>query len=275
MDLEIKKNITSNWFKILQNTICDSIIKLEKNKINFRSTTWKRNPKKDEGGGEYKILKNGKVFDKVGVNFSKVYGRFPKHFQKNIPGAQKDPRFWASGISVVMHMKNPLIPAMHFNTRYICTTHDWFGGGMDVTPSKIDKNEKKEFHKILKKMCDRHNKNYYKKYKKWCDQYFYLPHRNEARGIGGIFFDYKKKNFYKDFEFVRDVGVTFQLIFQNIILKKIKKKWTVKDKEIQYLKRGRYIEFNLLYDRGTKFGLQTGGNVEGILMSLPPLAKWK
>ena len=275
MDLEIKKNITSNWFKILQNTICDSIIKLEKNKINFRSTTWKRNPKKDEGGGEYKILKNGKVFDKVGVNFSKVYGRFPKHFQKNIPGAQKDPRFWASGISVVMHMKNPLIPAMHFNTRYICTTHDWFGGGMDVTPSKIDKNEKKEFHKILKKMCDRHNKNYYKKYKKWCDQYFYLPHRKEARGIGGIFFDYKKKNFYKDFEFVRDVGVTFQLIFQNIILKKIKKKWTAKDKEIQFLKRGRYVEFNLLYDRGTKFGLQTDGNVEGILMSLPPLAKWK
>ena len=275
MDLEIKKNITSNWFKILQNTICDSIIKLEKNKINFRSTTWKRNPKKDEGGGEYKILKNGKVFDKVGVNFSKVYGRFPKHFQKNIPGAQKDPRFWASGISVVMHMKNPLIPAMHFNTRYICTTHDWFGGGMDVTPSKIDKNEKKEFHKILKKMCDRHNKNYYKKYKKWCDQYFYLPHRKEARGIGGIFFDYKKKNFYKDFEFVRDVGVTFQLIFQNIISKKIKKKWTVKDKELQYLKRGKYVEFNLLYDRGTKFGLQTGGNVEGILMSLPPLAKWK
>ena len=275
MDLEIKKNITSNWFKILQNTICDSIIKLEKNKINFRSTNWKRNPKKDEGGGEYKILENGKVFDKVGVNFSKVYGRFPKHFQKNIPGAQKDPRFWASGISVVMHMKNPLMPAMHFNTRYICTTHDWFGGGMDVTPSKIDKNEKKEFHKILKKMCDRHNKNYYKKYKKWCDQYFYLPHRNEARGIGGIFFDYKKKNFYKDFEFVRDVGVTFQLIFQNIILKKIKKKWTAKDKEIQFLKRGRYVEFNLLYDRGTKFGLQTGGNVEGILMSLPPLAKWK
>ena len=275
MDLEIKKNITSNWFKILQNTICDSIIKLEKNKINFRSTTWKRNPKKDEGGGEFKILENGKVFDKVGVNFSKVYGRFPKHFQKNIPGAQKDPRFWASGISVVMHMKNPLMPAMHFNTRYICTTHDWFGGGMDVTPSKIDKNEKKEFHKILKKMCDRHNKNYYKKYKKWCDQYFYLPHRNEARGIGGIFFDYKKKNFYKDFEFVRDVGVTFQLIFQNIISKKIKKKWTAKDKEIQFLKRGRYVEFNLLYDRGTKFGLQTGGNVEGILMSLPPLAKWK
>ena len=275
MDLEIKKNLTSNWFKMLQESICESVEKIEKNKIKFYSSTWRRNKTKDEGGGEFRILKNGKVFDKIGVNFSKVYGKFPKSFQKNIPGAKNDPRFWASGISVVMHMKNPLIPAMHFNTRYICTTHDWFGGGMDVTPSKIDKNEKKEFHKILKKMCDRHNKNYYKKYKKWCDQYFYLPHRKEARGIGGIFFDYKKKNFYKDFEFVRDVGVTFQLIFQNIILKKIKKKWTVKDKEIQYLKRGRYVEFNLLYDRGTKFGLQTGGNVEGILMSLPPLAKWK
>ena len=275
MDLETKKNITSNWFKILQNAICDSIIRLERDKTKFKSINWKKNQKKDEGGGEYRILKNGKVFDKVGVNFSKVYGRFPKQLQKNIPGAQKDPRFWASGISVVMHMKNPLIPAMHFNTRFICTTHEWFGGGMDVTPSKIDQKEKKEFHKILKKMCDRHNKSYYRKYKKWCDKYFYLPHRKEPRGIGGIFFDYKKNNFYKDFNFVRDVGVTFQLIFQNIILKKIKKKWTIKDKEMQYIKRGRYTEFNLLHDRGTKFGLQTGGNVEGILMSLPPLAKWK
>ena len=275
MDLELKKDLVSNWFKTLQNAICDSISKIENKRIKFKPTTWKRSNKKDEGGGEYRILKDGKVFDKVGVNFSKVYGRFPKKLQKNIPGASKDPRFWASGISVVMHMKNPLIPAMHFNTRYICTNHDWFGGGMDVTPSKIDNNEKKEFHKILKKMCDRHNENYYFKYKKWCDEYFYLPHRKEARGIGGIFFDYKKDNFEKDFKFVRDVGVTFQLIFEKIIRRKRKKRWTIKDKEMQYIKRGRYVEFNLLYDRGTKFGLQTGGNVEGILMSLPPLAKWK
>ena len=275
MDLETKKDLTSNWFKTLQNAICNNIDELENNKIKFKSTIWKRNKKKDEGGGEYKILNNGKIFDKVGVNYSKVYGKFPKQFQKNIPGAQKDPKFWASGISVVMHMKNPLIPAMHFNTRFISTTHYWFGGGMDVTPSKIDKSEKKEFHQTLKKMCDRHNKNYYKKYKKWCDEYFYLPHRKEPRGIGGIFFDYKKDNFEKDFKFVQDVGVTFQFIFQQIIEKKIKKKWSVKDKELQYIKRGRYTEFNLLYDRGTKFGLQTGGNVEGILMSLPPQAKWK
>ena len=275
MNLEIKKDLASNWFKSLQNSICNTICKLENNKMKFNSTTWKRNQKKNEGGGEYRILQNGKVFDKVGVNFSKVYGKFPKKFQKNILGANKDPRFWASGISVVMHMKNPLIPAMHFNTRYICTTQDWFGGGMDVTPSKIDINEKKEIHKILKKMCDRHNKSYYVKYKKWCDKYFYLPHRKEPRGIGGIFFDYKKKNFNKDFKFVRDVGITFEQIFERIIKKKLKKKWTKKDKEMQYIKRGRYAEFNLLYDRGTKFGLQTGGNVEGILMSLPPLAKWK
>ena len=275
MDLELKKDLVSNWFKTLQNAICDSISRIENKRIKFKPTTWKRSNKKDEGGGEYRILKDGKVFDKVGVNFSKVYGRFPKKLQKKIPGASKDPRFWASGISVVMHMKNPLIPAMHFNTRYICTNHDWFGGGMDVTPSKIDNNEKKEFHKILKKMCDRHNENYYFKYKKWCDEYFYLPHRKEARGIGGIFFDYKKDNFEKDFKFVRDVGVTFQLIFEKIIRRKRKKRWTIKDKEMQYIKRGRYVEFNLLYDRGTKFGLQTGGNVEGILMSLPPLAKWK
>ena len=275
MDLEIKKDLTSNWFKTLQNSICASIYDLEPKKLKFKSTSWKRNLKKDEGGGEYRILKDGKVFDKVGVNFSKVYGKFPKQFHKNILGARKDPRFWASGISVVMHMRNPLIPAMHFNTRYICTTKDWFGGGMDVTPSKKDDIEKKDFHKILKKMCDKHNRNYYKKYKKWCDEYFYLAHRKEPRGIGGIFFDYKNDNFQKDFNFVRDVGTTFQLIFQKIIKKKIKQKWSLKDKEIQYFKRGRYTEFNLLYDRGTKFGLQTGGNVEGILMSLPPLAKWK
>ena len=274
MDLDIKKDLASNWFKLLQDAFCNDIEALEDDKVKFKSTTWKKNQTKDEGGGEYKILKNGKVFDKVGVNFSRVYGSFPKKFQKNILGANKNPKFWASGISVVMHMKNPLIPAMHFNTRYICTTQDWFGGGVDVTPTKKDELEKRDFHQTLKKMCNKHNKSYYKKYKKWCDEYFYLPHRKEMRGIGGIFFDYKKDNFEKDFNFIRDLGVTFQILFNRIIRKKIKKKWNIKDKEAQYIKRGRYTEFNLLYDRGTKFGLQTGGNVEGILMSLPPLTKW-
>ena len=275
MNLEIKKSLTSNWFKLLQNSFCDEIQKLEKNKVKFHSTSWLRNGNKKEGGGEYRILKNGKIFEKVGVNFSKVHGKFPKKFQKKIFGAEKNPSFWASGISVVMHMKNPLIPAMHFNTRYISTSKNWFGGGMDLTPSKKDIIEEKVFHQILKKMCNRHNKKYYSKYKKWCDEYFFLEHRKEPRGIGGIFFDYKNDDFEKDFKFVRDLGITFQFIFNRIIRKKMNKKWTLKDKEKQYIKRGRYTEFNLLYDRGTKFGLQTGGNVDGILMSLPPIAKWK
>jgi len=274
MNKEIKQRLASNWFKLLQNIICKDIEKIEKNKIRFKSTAWKRNKTKDEGGGEFRILKNGKVFEKVGVNFSEVHGRFSNEMKKKIPGANNNPNFWASGISIVMHMKNPHVPAIHFNTRFIYTTHGWFGGGMDVTPCLKDNNEKKYLYKELKTMCDRHNKIYHKKYKKWCDEYFFIPHRKEMRGIGGIFFDYKKENWEKDFSFVRDLGVSFQMIFNSIINKKYKKKWTAKDKELQYIKRGRYAEFNLLYDRGTKFGLQTGGNVEGILMSLPPLAKW-
>ncbi len=274
MNKEIKQKLARNWFRLLQNIICNDIEKLENYKIKFKSKTWKRNKIKDEGGGEFRILKNGKIFEKVGVNFSEVYGKFSNEIKKNIPGTNKNPNFWASGISVVMHMKNPHIPAIHFNTRFIYTTHGWFGGGMDVTPCVKDLKEKKMLHKELKKMCDRHDKNYYKKYKKWCDKYFYLPHRKETRGIGGIFFDYKKDNWKKDFRFISELGVTFQIIFNSIINKKYKKKWTTLEKELQYIKRGRYAEFNLLYDRGTKFGLQTGGNTEGILMSLPPIVKW-
>jgi coproporphyrinogen III oxidase len=273
MDIKIKKELTSNWFKLLQNSICYDIESLERKK-KFKIKTWKKNKNK-EGGGEFRILKDGKIFEKVGVNFSEVHGKFSNEIKKNIPGANKDPRFWASGISVVMHMKNPHIPAMHFNTRYINTTHSWFGGGMDVTPCIKDNDEKNFLHYELKKMCNRHNKNYYRRYKKWCDEYFYLPHRKETRGIGGIFFDYKKDNWEKDFKFVRDVGITFQIIFNQMIKNKYKKKWQKREKELQYIKRGRYTEFNLIYDRGTKFGLQTGGNVEGILMSLPPIAKWE
>ena len=275
MDLEIKKDLSSNWFRLLQEALCNDISILENKKIEFKSTKWKRSQTKDEGGGEYKILKDGKVFDKVGVNFSKVYGKFPKKFQNNIPGARKDPRFWASGISVVMHMKNPQIPAMHFNTRYICTTHQWFGGGIDITPSKKDDLEKKDFHNSLENMCNHHNKSYYKKYKKWCDEYFYLPHRKEARGIGGIFFDYETNDWIKNFKFVRELGLAFIDISNKVISRKTNSKYTKKDKEKQFLKRGRYVEFNLLYDRGTKFGLNSGGNIDSILMSLPPQAKWK
>ena len=274
MNKEIKQKLACNWFKSLQNIICNDIEQLEKNKTKFKSKMWERNKIKDEGGGEFRVLKAGKIFEKVGVNFSEVYGKFSTEMKKDIPGATKEPNFWAAGISVVMHMKNPHIPAIHFNTRFIYTTHGWFGGGMDVTPCIKDIKEEKLLHYELKKMCARHNKSYYKKYKKWCDKYFYLPHRKETRGIGGIFFDYKKDNWEKDFKFVSDLGITFKMIFNSIINKKKKKKWTIKEKELQYIKRGRYAEFNLLYDRGTKFGLQTDGNVEGILMSLPPIVKW-
>ena len=275
MSVEIKKKVARNWFKMLQNIICNEIEILERKKDIFKSKSWSIGNNKNEGGGQFRIFEKGKIFDKVGVNFSEVYGKFSKQFRNKIPGTDKNSNFWASGISVVMHMKNPNVPAMHFNTRYIVTSHGWFGGGIDVTPSKKDKNYEKWYHEQLKKMCNSHNKNYHKKYKKWCDDYFYLPHRKEIRGIGGIFFDYKKDNWEKDFSFVRDVGITFKNIFRETIIKKNKKKWVYKDKENQFLKRGRYVEFNLLYDRGTKFGLQTGGNVEGILMSLPPNAKWK
>ena len=274
MEKNLKKELAKQWFKILQEIICKNIEELEKNKILFKSEKWIRNKNKNEGGGESRLLKGGKIFEKVGVNFSEVYGKFPNELKDKIPGTQKIRNFWASGISIVMHMKNPFVPAMHFNTRYIFTSHGWFGGGMDVTPCFKDEKLKRQIHKNLKKMCDRHNKKYYENYSKWCDKYFYLPHRGETRGIGGIFFDYKKNNWEEDFSFVREVGISFKNISNEIIEKKNKLKWTIKDKEIQYKKRGRYVEFNLLHDRGTKFGLQTGGNVEAILMSLPPTAKW-
>ena len=206
---------------------------------------------------------------------SNVIGKISKKFARKIPGTNTSTHFWSSGISVVLHPKNPKIPAMHFNTRFICTKKNWFGGGMDVTPSLIDNKEKKYFHNELKKMCDLHNKKYYQKYKKWCDKYFYLPHRGEPRGIGGIFFDYKMDDWKKDFSFIKDVGSTFAHIVYAMVKNKMFKKWTKKEKEIQLLKRGRYVEFNLLYDRGTKFGLNSGGNPEAILMSMPPSVKWK
>ena len=275
MDQIIKKKLVRNWFKTLQEVLCKEIEELEGGSKLFKYKNWERGKKSNEGGGQSRIYENGKIFDKVGVNFSEVYGKFSKQFKNKIPGANKNPKFWASGISVVMHMKNPHVPAMHFNTRYVYTSYGWFGGGLDITPCFKDKKLEKWFHAEIKKSCDKHNKNYYKKYKKWCDEYFYLPHRNEPRGIGGIFFDYKKDNWIKDFSFVRDLGITFKLIFKLVIEEKKKKKWSLKEKELQYIKRGRYAEFNLIYDRGTKFGLQTNGNVDAILMSLPPISKWK
>ncbi len=269
MKIKTKKKLAKDWFIKLQNIICNNIVKLEKehgSKARFKKNKWKH--------GEFRII-NGQVIEKGGVAFSNVIGKFPKKFALKIPGAKNNNHFWSSGISVVLHPKNPKVPTMHFNTRFICTTKNWFGGGIDITPCLVDNEEKKYFHKELKKMCDGHNKKYYLKYKKWCDKYFYLPHRKEVRGIGGIFFDYKMDNWEKDFLFTKDVGNLFVHIVNRIIKKKMNKKWSKKEKEIQLLKRGRYVEFNLMYDRGTKFGLNSGGNTEAILMSMPPIAKWK
>ena len=275
MELENKKIFSDRWFAYLQEQICNNFEILEKemnSSKKFISTSWNKK-NKSQGGGVYRILKDGKIFDKVGVNRSTVSGTFSKKFRKKINGAQRNGKYWASGISVVAHMKNPKIPAIHFNTRFIVTSKSWFGGGIDLTPCIKDKKEEIYFHSKLKKVCKSNNKNY-KKYKDWCDKYFYLPHRKEPRGIGGIFFDYEGKNWKNDFRFVREVGLSFIEITKEIVKNKKKNKYTKNDKMKQFIKRGRYVEFNLLYDRGTKFGLNSGGNTEAILMSLPPKAKW-
>ena len=279
--IEVKKKITDDWFKFLQKKMIKVFqeIENETSKKNKKKTKYfvKREWKKDnqkEGGGTSYLLSNGEVFDKVGINQSTVSGQFEKIFRSKILGAEKNGKYWASGISVVAHMKNPKIPAFHFNTRFIVTSKSWFGGGMDATPSFKDKKEKNLIHQKLKNVCKLNYKNYIK-YKKWCDTYFYLPHRKEPRGIGGIFFDYETKDWEKNFKFIQDLGIEFIDITKHSILSKNKLKWNKKDKEEQLYKRGRYVEFNLLYDRGTKFGLNSGGNIESILMSLPPLAKWK
>ena len=270
---DYRKKMADSWFTYLQIQICKEFEDLENNKFKFIKRDWNKNKIK-EGGGTSFLLSGGKIFDKVGVNKSTVSGIFPKKFRKKILGAEKNGKYWASGISVVAHMRNPKIPALHFNTRFISTSKEWFGGGIDATPSHNDLKEKKIIHDHLKEVCKQNKKNYIK-YKKWCDNYFYLPHRKEPRGVGGIFFDYETKNWFQNFKFVRELGLSFIKISKKVIIRKKKIKWSAKDKQKQLIKRGRYVEFNLLYDRGTKFGLNSGGNIESILMSLPPEAKWR
>ena len=270
---DFRKKMADSWFSYLQSQICKEFEILEKGKKKFTKRDWNKE-KKNEGSGTSFLLSGGNVFEKVGVNKSTVSGKFSKKFRHKILGASKNGKYWASGVSVVAHMKNPKIPAIHFNTRFIVTTKEWFGGGMDATPSYQDAKERKLVHDMLKKVCVQNKKNY-KKYKKWCDEYFYLPHRKEARGIGGIFFDYETDHWMKNFKFVRELGLAFIDISKTVITRKNNLKWKKKDKEKQLIKRGRYVEFNLLYDRGTKFGLNSDGNIDSILMSLPPEAKWK
>jgi len=271
---ENQKTTAEKWFSKLRDKICKEFEDIENslsNKNSFKIKNWKR----DGGGGGKMSIMKGNIFEKVGVNISTVYGKFSENFRSNIPGAEDDGKFWASGISVVSHPKNPFVPAAHMNTRLIVTSKTWFGGGGDITPMKPSKVMSREFHNDLKNSCNRHNENYYDEFKKWADEYFLIKHRNETRGDGGIFFDYiNTGNWEKDFSFVRDIGETFLNSYSSIIKKTKNSPWNEKDREDQLIKRGRYAEFNLIYDRGTLFGLKTGGNIDAILMSLPPEVKW-
>ncbi len=273
------------WFEALRDHLCAAFEAIEDTGPGegppgrFERQPWQR----PGGGGGVMSVMRGRVFEKVGVNVSTVHGEFSPEFRGNIPGAEADPRFMATGVSLVAHLRSPRVPAAHFNTRFICTSRAWFGGGGDITPMALTAPESladaAQFHAAFQAACDRHDPDYYPRFKKWCDEYFFLPHRNEARGLGGIFFDWlgdrtPGHGAEADFEFVKDVGLAFLEAYPAIIRQRMAEPFTAAEREHQLMRRGRYVEFNLLHDRGTLFGLKTGGNVEAILMSMPPEAKW-
>jgi coproporphyrinogen III oxidase len=285
---EERKAAAATWFASLRDRICAAFEAIEDAYAEARPATdktsaatrfvrkdWQREGASPAGGGGGTMaLMKGQVFEKVGVNISTVFGEFSPEFRGQIPGAAEDPRFWASGISLVAHMRSPLVPAVHMNTRHIVTTKSWFGGGADLTPMVPDAADTAEFHVALKAACDAHDAGYYARFKQWCDEYFFLKHRNESRGVGGIFFDYVETDWAADFAFTRDVGEAFLAVYPQIVRRHMLAPWTDEQRRHQLIRRGRYVEFNLLYDRGTLFGLKTGGNVEAILMSLPPEVAW-
>lgn len=288
---EQHKQKATDWFKALRDTICLEFENIEEDLTEtdfsgheagrFERHPWNRADYEAnnsgstlKGGGEVSIMR-GRVFEKVGVNISTVHGTFSEEFRSKIPGAEETGDFWAAGISLVAHMRSPLVPAVHMNTRMIVTSKSWFGGGADLTPMTEDPLDTKDFHAAFKACCDKHDPAYHPRFKAWCDEYFYLPHRNEPRGIGGIFYDYlEEKSWDENFAFTQDVGHTFSEIYPAIVRRHMNDDWTEEQRELQLIKRGRYVEFNLLYDRGTQFGLKTGGNTEAILMSMPPVVKW-
>ena len=288
-----RKELASKWFADIRDQICSDFEGLEDelsggNKADLPAGRFERKPwdraDSDQpnasgsvlnGGGEISIMR-GRVFEKVGVNISLVHGKFAKEFAAKIPGAdESNGEFWASGVSLVAHMQSPLVPAVHMNTRMIVTSKGWFGGGADLTPMYDNDNDKQTFHAALQANCDAHDPHYYQEHKEWADRYFYLPHRDEPRGAGGTFYDYLDSGDWEaDFSYTRGTALAFKEAYCHIVRDHMNEPWNEEQREHQLIKRGRYVEYNLLHDRGTQFGLKTGGNTEAILMSLPPEVKW-